>query len=429
MIRSLRTGVSGLKVNQVRMDVIGNNIANVNTVAFKRSRVAFNELLGQRLIGLGRSAGGSGINPASIGTGVAVGAVDQDWGQGTFEYTNVGTDLALSGDGYFIAKGGDGNVLTRAGNFTFNADGELVTAGGLPVQGWQYNPDGTLNTGQLQNIRLDLELNAAPQETANAGVGGNLSADIAAAPLDPAADPQPLDSQITMSQVVYDGQGRAHTLVTTFQKTDTNEWAVASARLAGDANATPPVPATDLTVSAGAIAFDTDGNLTGPDPASFEITGTFPGTDGDDVAITLDVADLTQYGGSTTATLSSQDGQAAGRLVGYGIDPSGTLSLSFSNGEQRSVSKIAIGQVNNPNGLEQRGENFYGVTSAAGDLLVGRAGQEVNTAVVAGALESSNVDLANEFTDMIVTQRGYQASARVITTSDELLQELVQLKR
>ncbi|MDT0632369.1 flagellar hook protein FlgE [Rubrivirga sp. S365] len=429
MIRSLRTGVSGLKSNQVRMDVIGNNIANVNTAAFKRSRVAFNELLGQRLLGLGRSSGGSGINPASIGTGVAIGSVDQDWSQGTFEYTNVGTDLALSGDGYFIAKGGDGNVLTRAGNFTFNADGELVTAGGLPVQGWQYNPDGTLNTGQLQNIRLDLELNAAPKETDEVGIGGNLSANLDAAPLDPAADPQPLDSQITMSQVVYDGQGRAHTLVTTLQKTATNEWGVASAQLAGDANATPPVPATDLTVSAGAVTFDNAGNLTAPDPATFDITGTYPGTAGDDVALTLDVAQLTQYGGSTTATISSQNGQAAGRLVGYGIDPSGTLSLNFSNGEQRDVSKIAIAQVNNPNGLEQRGENFYGVTSAAGDLLVGRAGQEVNTSVVAGALESSNVDLANEFTDMIVTQRGYQASARVITTSDELLQELVQLKR
>ena len=429
MIRSLRTGVSGLKSNQVRMDVIGNNIANVNTAAFKRSRVAFNELLGQRLLGLGRSSGGSGINPASIGTGVAIGSVDQDWSQGTFEYTNVGTDLALSGDGYFIAKGGDGNVLTRAGNFTFNADGELVTAGGLPVQGWQYNPDGTLNTGQLQNIRLDLELNAAPKETSEVGIGGNLSAGLQAAALDPAADPQPFDSQITMSQVVYDGQGRAHTLVATLQKTDTNEWAVASAQLAGDANATPPVPPTDLTVSAGAITFDNDGNLTAPDPATFDITGTYPGTAGDDVDLTLDVGSLTQYGGSTTATISSQNGQAAGRLVGYGIDPSGTLSLNFSNGEQRNVSKIAIAQVNNPNGLEQRGENFYGVTAAAGDLLVGRAGQEVNTSVIAGALESSNVDLANEFTDMIVTQRGYQASARVITTSDELLQELVQLKR
>ena len=423
MIRSLRTGVSGLKSNQVRMDVIGNNIANVNTAAFKRSRVAFNELLGQRLLGLGRSSGGSGINPASIGTGVAIGSVDQDWSQGTFEYTNVGTDLALGGDGYFIAKGGDGNVLTRAGNFTFNADGELVTAGGLPVQGWQYGTDGTLNTGQLQNIRLDLEVNAAPVETENVTIGGNLSADIAAGAED-----------VTASTVVYDGQGKAHTLVLTLQKDataqgDDDAWTVSSAVIANDADPDNPLV---LDINGGApatVTFNSDGTLTGPDPATFSIAGTFPGTVGDDLDVTLDVAGLTQYGGSTTATINSQDGQAAGRLIGYGIDPSGTLSLNFSNGEQRSVAKIAIGVVNNPNGLEQKGENFYGVTSAAGDLLVGRAGQEVNTSVIAGALESSNVDLANEFTDMIVTQRGYQASARVITTSDELLQELVQLKR
>jgi flagellar hook protein FlgE len=424
MIRSLRTGVSGLKVNQVRMDVVGNNIANVNTAAFKRSRVAFNELLGQRLLGLGRSSGGSGINPASIGTGVAIGSVDQDWGQGTFEYTNVGTDLALGGDGFFIARGGDGNVLTRAGNFTFNAEGELVTAGGLPVQGWQYNQDGTLNTGQLQNIQLDLEVNAAPRETANIGIAGNLSADIAAGGTE----------NVTVSQAIYDGQGNAHTIVLTLERDVTNpgdpdSWTVTSAELANDEDPDAPVP---LVVNGGnpaTVTFGADGIMLGPDPATFGVTGTFPGSVQDGLDITLDVGSLTQYGGSTTATLSSQDGQPAGRLVGYGIDPSGTLSLNFSNGEQRSVAQIAIGMVSNPNGLEQKGENFYGVTSAAGDLLVGRAGQEVNTTVIAGALESSNVDLANEFTDMIVTQRGYQAAARVITTSDELLQELVQLKR
>lgn len=427
MIRSLRTGISGLKSNQVRMDVIGNNIANVNTAAFKRSRVAFNELLGQRMLGLGRSAGGSGINPASIGNGVAVGSVDQDWSQGSFEYTGIGTDLALSGDGFFIAQGTGGNVLTRAGNFTFNADGELVTAGGLAVQGWNYNADGTLNTGQLQNIRLDLNVNAAPEETANVGISGNLSADLEARPI---GDPDAEDSQVTMSTVIYDGEGKAHTLVLKLQKTNTDEWTVAGAELAGDPDAEPPVPATNLPNVVGSVMnFDNEGNLT-TDPATFTIDGAdFPDSIGDDVDIALDFGDLTQYGGSTTATVSSQDGQAAGQVIGYGIDPSGTLTLNFSNGEQRSIARIAIGIVNNPNGLEQLGENFYGVTSASGDLTIGRAGQEANSAVISGALETSNVDLATEFTDMIVTQRGYQASARVITTSDELLQEVVSLKR
>ncbi|MDX1531283.1 MAG: flagellar hook protein FlgE [Rhodothermales bacterium] len=423
MIRSLRTGISGLKVNQVRMDVIGNNIANVNTAAFKRSRVAFNELLGSRLLGLGRTAGGSGINPASIGNGVAVGAVDQDWGQGSFEYTNLGTDLALAGDGFFIAKGAEGNILTRAGNFTFNADGQLTSAGGLAIQGWSYNPDGTLNTGQLQDIRLDLDVNSAPVETANVTISGNLSADV---------DPASAENTVTVSTVTYDGEGKAHTLVLTLEKTNTDEWLVQNAEIAGDPEATPPVAPTPLQVNGGApavVQFDTDGTLVGPDPAEFAITGVFPNTNADDVAVTLDLGNLTQYGGSTTAAVSDQDGQAAGRVVGYGIDPSGTLSLNFSNGEQRSIAQLAIGMVNNPNGLEQLGENFYGVTGASGDLTIGRAGQEISTAVISGALEASNVDLANEFTDMIVTQRGYQASARVITTSDEILQEVVQLKR
>lgn len=408
MIRSLRTGISGLKSNQVRMDVVGNNVANVNTAAFKRSRVAFNELLGQRLLGLGRTAGGSGINPASIGTGVAVGAVDRDWTQGTFEYTNIATDLALSGDGFFIVRGMDGHVLTRAGNFTFNAKGELVTAGGLHVQGWAYDRDGTLRTGELQNIRLDLNVNAAPKVTSNVAVGGNLSADL------------PVGESVTMSTVVYDSQGRAHTLVVTLEKTDVNTWSVASAEIAG----TPP---TALDTTGMTFTFDERGRLTAE--TAFALGGAdFPGT-AEPIAFTLNLNALTQYGGSTTAVVNSQDGVAAGKVVGFGIDPAGRLSITFSNGEQRPIARLAIGMVNNPNGLEQLGENFYGVTSASGDLTIGQAGREFSTAVVAGALEMSNVDLATEFTDMIVTQRGYQASARVITTSDELLQEVVQLKR
>jgi len=413
MIRSLRTGISGLKSNQVRMDVVGNNVANVNTAAFKRSRVAFNELLGQRMLGLGRTAGGSGINPASIGTGVAVGSVDRDWTQGSFEYTNIGTDLALSGDGFFIARGIDGNVLTRAGNFTFNAQGELVTAGGLSVQGWAYDRDGSLRTGQLQNIRLDLNVNAAPRATGSVGIGGNLSADLAGG------------ESVTMSTAIYDSQGRAHTIVLSLDKTAMNTWAVTSAEIAGD-------PPTALDTTGMGFEFGTDGKLLATAPTSFTVAGgagvVFPGTD-EPISFELDIQGLTQYGGSTTAVVSSQDGLAAGKVVGYGIDPSGRLTISFSNGEQRPVARLAIGMVNNPNGLEQLGENFYGVTTASGDLTIGQAGREVSTAVVAGALEMSNVDLATEFTEMIVTQRGYQASARVITTSDELLQEVVQLKR
>ncbi len=142
MINSLRAGVSGLRTHQVQMDVIGNNIANVNTSGFKRSRVAFHEVLAQLQLGVGRIAGGSGVNPAYAGRGVHVGSIDQDWSQGSFQNTNIPTDLALSGDGFFLASGGRQTFLTRAGNFTFNAAGEFVTATGLNVQGWSIDAAG-----------------------------------------------------------------------------------------------------------------------------------------------------------------------------------------------------------------------------------------------------------------------------------------------
>ena len=415
MIRSLRTGVLGLRSHQFRMDVIGNNIANVNTVGFRRSRVAFHDMLGQKMLGIGQTIGG-----ATIGNGATVGSIDQAWSQGSFEYTNLATDLALGGDGFFVVRGPEGNALTRSGNFQFDADGQLVTANGMNVQGWAYNPDGTINTGALQDVQLDLNATAPPEETGSVTLGGNLSADLV---------PNEDGSEATMSTVVYDAQGQPHTLVLTFGMTDADTWTLTTAQIAGDPDAEPPVPPTDLTGSGIELDFDVDGNIVGPDPATIDLSGIFPGSNGDDLAITLDVGNLTQYGGSSTANVSAQDGQAAGRLIGYGIDPSGSLVLSFSNGEQRAIAQLAIGTVTNPNGLEQLGDNFYGLTAGAGDLVLGRAGEEINTAVISGALETSNVDLAAEFTDMIVTQRGYQASARVITTSDEMLQEVVQLKR
>jgi flagellar hook protein FlgE len=397
------------------MDVIGNNIANVNTVGFRRSRVAFHDMLGQKMLGIGQTIGG-----ATVGNGATVGSIDQAWSQGSFEYTNLATDLALGGDGFFVVRGAEGNALTRSGNFQFNADGQLITANGMNVQGWAYNPDGTINTGALQDVQIELDATAPPEETGNVTLGGNLSADLV---------PNEDGSEATMSTVVYDAQGQSHTLVLTFGMTDADTWTLTTAQIAGDPDAEPPVPPTDLTGSGIELDFDIDGNIIGPDPATIDLSGVFPGSNGDDLAITLDVGAMTQFGGSSTANVSSQDGQAAGRLIGYGIDPSGSLVLSFSNGEQRAIAQLAIGTVANPNGLEQLGDNFYGLTAGAGDLVLGRAGEEINTAVISGALETSNVDLAAEFTDMIVTQRGYQASARVITTSDEMLQEVVQLKR
>ncbi len=406
MMRSLYTGISGLRSQQVRMDIIGNNIANVNTVAFKRSRAAFQEVFGQQMIGVSRLSGGNGINPAVVGQGVSVGSIDQNWAQGAFTYTNLATDLSLDGDGFFVVNGGEGNMLTRAGNFMFDGEGRLVTAGGLNVQGWSYDRDGNVDTGTLRDVQIDPEMTGPPRFSENALSGGNLSADAEVGDVSP------------MTAVVYDEQGRTHTALITFTKTAENEW---SYDVAYQGDATPP----PFAAASGSMTFNTEGRMDTPPEISLDWDPNYV-TSG---SFKIDVSSLTQYSGSTTISIHSQDGYGAGEMMGYSFDAEGTLYLNFSNGQREAAFQLAVGDVNNPNGLEQLGQNLYGVTAAAGELVVGRAGSEVSANVVSGALEMGNVDLATEFTDMIVTQRGYQASARVITTSDELLQELVQLKR
>ena len=398
MIRSLRTGVSGLVSHQQRMDVVGNNIANVNTVGYKRSRVAFGDMLGQQM---------PAAEPSYVGSGARVMSVDQVWTQGNFETTGSPTDLALGGDGFFVVNGQYGPTLTRAGNFRFDREGYLSTTTGARVQGWSFAPDGLLRQGALENIRLDPSATAPPRETTTATLGGNLSADL---------DPADAASQTTLSTSIYDAQGRPHTVLLTLRKTGADQWE-ATARFEGS----------DTPIGTATVSFKEDGTL--DTPTSLALAGAFPDAATDTFDVNVDIKGLTQYAGSTTARVTGQNGYGPGSLVGYEFDPAGTLVLGFSNGTRQPVAQLAIGTVPNATGLEPTGDNLFTTTSASGDLSFGRAGNEVQTAVVAGALEMSNVDLAMEFTDMIVTQRGYQASARVITTSDELLQEVVQLKR
>ncbi len=392
------------------MDVIGNNIANVNTPGFKRSRVTFHEVLAQLRLGVGRIAGGTGTNPSYAGRGVHVGAIDQDWSQGAFEISNNQTDLAISGDGFFLAAASNQNYLTRAGNFSFNSDGVLTTASGLSIQGWRIDANGDIDMSQLRDVQVDFlgQGAASPKFTENISLSGNLSADAVAT------------DSITISTAIYDEQGTPYNAIIEFTKSGTdNEWTY---EIRYDGAATPPPFATVT----GTVVFGVDGSLTSPTTISLTWDTAYVAGG---ATMTIDLSEMTQFSGSSTSTVTDQDGYQAGNFVSYTIDANGILSLNFSNGEHKPAFQLAIGNVYNPNGLLQLGENLYGLSAASGDLLLGRAGFEFETAIVAGALEMSNVDLATEFTDMIVTQRGFQASARVVTTSDELLMEIVQLKR
>ncbi len=430
MIRALGNGVSGLNNHQIKMDVIGNNIANVNTIAYKKGRVTFNEVLAQEFLASGRTPGGEPTNPSFIGLGIHVGTIDQTWTQGPLESTNIPTDFAINGDGFFIARRGPEYLLSRAGNFVLSKNGNLISSSGLPIQGFAIDPvTGEPDLTALNDIHIDLNQKASPVFTSEMTLTGNLDSALSN---NGGVNPD----TFAMTSFVYDEQGTKHNVTFTFTKTsadgaDPDTYDVTAA---GDATL-QPFGATPLTFSVG---FGTDGTLASVDgvavndPAFALPTlnwGTgFVNATGTDT-ITLDVSALTQFRESSSALVSDQNGKPSGQLVGFRTTNEGIIQMDFDSGHTVDVYQIALGKVANNGGLDQQGENVYSATSVSGSIQFGRAGSEINSAIISGTLEMSNVELATEFSDMIKTQRGFQASARVIRTADEILSETINLKR
>ena len=408
MIRSLSTGVSGLLTNQKRMDLIGNNIANSSTTGFKKSRATFAELMAQE-------AATQSENPNHVGLGVEVASIDQNFDQGSLETTGKRTDLALTGDGFFLVKEGQRSYLTRAGAFNFNDQGQLVAPAGEEVQGWAFDKNGKLQTGETQTVQINFNAKAPAKPTSAATIEGNIDSQMA------------IGDQTSVSTTIYDEQGNSHSIVVDYKKTGPNEFSY-DVRYPGTASPAPYDPSS----ASGTFTFNTDGSVKEIDGTAGKTDITLPWnntsvTSGPD--ITLKMGGLVQRAGSTTSKFSSQNGYEAGSISGYNIDQEGIVNVQYTNGESEKVYQLALGNVNNPNGLANEGRNLFSVTAAAGDLQLARAGRDLPTTIRAGTLEQSNVDLAEEFSDMIITQRAYQANARVITKSDQMLQELNQMVR
>ncbi|MBX2818744.1 MAG: flagellar hook protein FlgE [Rhodothermaceae bacterium] len=430
MIRALGSGVSGLNNHQVRMDVVGNNIANVNTIAFKRGRVTFNEVLGQEYSTVGRTPSPNPTNPSFIGLGVHVGSIDQAWFQGRLETTNVETDFAISGDGFFVADAFDQQLLTRAGNFTLNSQGVLTTSSGAPVQGFRIDPvTGEADMTNMTDIQIDLTRTAPPIATSILTMSGNLNAALSD---NGGVNP---DSE-SMNGFVYDEQGNTHLVTFNFEKAsaDGSDPDVYQVTVSGDPDTNPfgGVP-TVFTAE-----FGTDGRLQSIDGVSVDDAAfALPTMNWDPTVVNItgadtvqiDLSSITQLGERTSAIVSDQDGRSSGQLTGFRVSNQGIFQLTFDSGQTVDTFQFAVARVRNPNGLDQFGENVYGANNISGVANIGRAGNEINAIVIAGTLEMSNVDLASEFSDMITTQRGFQANARVIRVADELLAETVNLKR
>ncbi|MBO0901269.1 flagellar hook protein FlgE [Cellulomonas sp. zg-ZUI22] len=392
MLRSLFSGISGLRSHQTMLDVTGNNIANVNTTGFKSSQVQFQDTLSQVLSNAGGAQEGvGGTNPAQVGLGVRVAGVTTSFTQGASQTTGRSTDMMIQGDGFFVVRKGAETYYTRAGSFDFDATGQMVLPGeGALVQGWAAT-NGVVDTNAaLTDLRVPAGTTMGAVASRGAVFDGNLDA--------AAAD----GTSKTLTTTLYDSVGTARTLALTFTK-DATGWNVA---------------ATDGTtaVAQQAVTFDANGAITAP--RSLAVGG-----------VTVELGALTGYAGLDTAQAVSQDGQAAGTLLSFALGADGTITGAFSNGLKQVIGRIALGAFTNPAGLEKAGGSLYRTSVNSGDAQVGTAGTGGRGSLAGGALEMSNVDLSSEFTSLIVAQRGFQANSRIITTSDEVLNELVNLKR
>ncbi|NPV53689.1 MAG: flagellar hook protein FlgE [Firmicutes bacterium] len=411
MMRAMFSGVSGSKAHQVRMDVIGNNIANINTIGFKASRVTFHEVLCQTLKnGAAPVPGGrGGVNPMQVGLGTGVRSIDTFQTQGNLETTDLPTDLAIEGAGFFVVSDGEKQYFTRDGAFKLDAANTLVNPStGYRVQGWIADAAGHIDTTQpIQDVKIPLGEKMLAKATANVKLRGNLDAGAA------------VGDTVDVPVEVFDSLGKAYDLTVTFEKVAGGQWSL-SASGDGSPSITSPSPAQ--------ITFDADGQ-SGVSTGSLQLNPTGGATTPQ--TVTLDFSTMTQYNTSSGSVVSmaSQDGFPPGSLEDFSIADNGLITGVYTNGQHQPLGQIVLANFANPAGLERLGSNMYRSSANSGAALIGVATTEARGKIVEGALEMSNVDLAREFTDMIITQRGFQANSRIITTADEMLQDLLTLKR
>lgn len=410
MLRSLYSGISGLKSHQVGLDVIANNIANVNTPGYKAGRVLFAELLNQTLKDAqAPSSTRGGTNPVQVGLGVGVAGIDMLMGQGILQPTGIASDLAIDGEGFFAVRDSAGaTLLTRAGAFRLDADGYLVHApSGSRLLGWTAR-GGNVNTSSTPEV-LKLELGLfPPRATTTVHFEGNLDARLAPG-MSPGIQPNVL---------IYDSVGQSRELALKFTRNSDSEnnWTV-SVLLDGE-----PVPQANVPT----LTFDSNGKLLSSpqQPVDIDLNG-----DGTPETIVLDFTKLTQYAQPDDVYASRQDGTAGGELEEIAVDAHGQITGRFSNNETMLLGQIALATVTNPAGLAKEAGSLLRTTANSGALHWGTAATGSRGKIESGRLEMSNVDLAEEFANMIVAQRGFQANTRVITATDDILQEVINLRR
>ena len=428
ILRTMQTGVSGLRAETGALSVVGDNIANLNTVGFKYSRAEFEDVLGAA----------PGTKMRGGGAGVRMVRSQQIFTQGALTNTGVGTDLGLSGDGFFIVEGQmngvQGQFYSRAGQMTLRNDGVLINPQGLELQGYGAIPGGGFESA-LSSIQVSTAA-LAPQPTTEMDVVANLDATEqppAVTPFDP-NDPAN-SSNFSTSMTIFDSLGNPHQTEVYFVNNGPNSWEYHA--LVDGSEVTPPV-AGNHEWATGTLTFNTNGALdsnTITSGGTIDFTGATPGQ-----AVTLDFGTpiaaggtgqdgITQYGSPSGVSSQNQDGYSSGDLAGIEISADGVVSGIYTNGESIAAGQIAIAKFQAQQSLGRAGGNTWIKTRDSGEPAIGAAGSSGRGSVVAGTLEQSNVDVAAQFVDMIAHQRAFSANSKTITTADEMYSELVNLKR
>lgn len=473
MLSSLYSGISGLQANSNAISVVGNNIANSNTIGFKSSSTTFADLLYQNI--------SSGSGTSQVGRGTTVSTINTNFAQGSFQTTESATDLAIGGDGFFIVKtaNSDTAYYTRAGQFEFDKEGNLTNSEGYVLQGRAIDPTTNTPTGVATDIIIPQGL-SQPNATETIGMAVNLNSEATpdtyatgstwdfttggqtqAGTFDTSADSDDL-AQVDYSSsiTVYDSLGQAHVVNVYFKKDATADATSGETTWNWIATADFGEEDQETIGGSGQLVFSNEGLLktekttttttttTDPDtgetttttttttaevPTDGTATFTFPGAT--DQEIHLDFGSdsgggaSTQYTSASTTTFQTQDGYAPGELESITVSEDGTISGHYSNGQILNLFQITLANFNNSQGLHKEGGNLYTETVESGVAYTNSPGKGALGEISANSLEQSNVDLATEFVNLIVCQRGYQANSRVITTTDQMLDELMNLKR
>lgn len=436
--RSLSIGTSSLRAHQQKFDVISNNLANASTVGYKSNRANFEEQFNQ-IYTRGRKpaeaggVGAGGRNPLQMGLGVNVGSIQQNMQQGVIETTERPLDLALAGNGFFVYNLNGAEKYSRAGTISHDKGGNFVDSNtGAFLQGWNISVDAngriqrdsngnTILSGKVSNLNINKSIVSPPKQTSLVTLKGNLNSNMIAG-----------DNRRT-SINVFDNIGGVHTLELLFTKTSTANQFTLSGTIDGRNLA---IPAALQTVS-----FNADGTLNAPTSLTINSAdlNTLLGVNVFSTASNLRIelaptnqllSGLTQYSMPSSASFATQDGFKMGSLEDLTVDDLGNIWGAFTNGQSEILGRVALAQFQNHEGLVRDGGNMFITSPNSGYAQIGSAGDIFqSTSIKAGALEQSNVDIATQFTDMISTQRAFEAASRTISVSDTMLAEINNLKR